>query len=206
MTLVLDDSSCLPAHALYLQHASPVFKDALSGLSGQHRDFQGTSCFIKQESNDQLPAKRAKCQLRLPLPGTSRRQAVLLLCLLYAWDKGSFLMTLKPAELVELARVAHKFCCVPALQQVDSQLVRVCQGGAGSEGTSAKSKALKLDEEVWLTVGEAPAQLQLAADLHLACYEAHVASFIGEHAHAIDLEALDSRMAAVLRGARKIRR
>ena len=84
---------------------------------------------------------------------------------------------------------------------MDSQLVSICRG---QEGLDRCSHGPKLG--IWLTVRDAPGQLELAAALHLPKYEQYVAAFLGEHAHAVDLSRLDARSAAMLRGARKLQK
>ena len=139
--------------------------------------------------------KRCKTTPKLPLPGTSRRQALLLLHSLYAWDRKSWAEGLDLPELADLARVAHKFAsCV--LQLADSSLVEVCQ----TEDAHAQ------DPDSWLNTTTAPELLQLAADLSLVKFERHVAFFCGMQAAIVTPNIFDARTAAVLRGAECRRR
>ena len=126
--------------------------------------------------------------VKLPLPGTSRKQALLLLHCLYAFDRKSWAKSLKSPELADLARIAHKYACTAVLGLADNSLVAACKG----------------EDFALLGVREAPAQLQLARDLNLDKLEIHLAYTMGKHAHRLDLTALDAVTAAMLKGATEL--
>ena len=196
IVFVLDDGTLFSAHSLYVQHASQTLSGMISDLTRQPADFAEETA----SPQDAHCAKRAKQQLRLPLKEVTRRQMLLLLQLLYSLTREKWLSSLAVADLVELARVAHRYAFHFALELVDSRLVSICRG---QEGLDRDGSDRKLG--IWLTVRDAPGQLELAAALHLTEYEQYVAAFLGEHAHAVDLSRLDARAAAMLRGARKLK-
>ena len=84
---------------------------------------------------------------------------------------------------------------------MDSRLVSICRAEEPDDKIIRKPKS-----GTWLTAREAPGQLALARALHMVEYEQHVASFLGKHAHDVDTASLDPCMAAVLRGACRLRR
>ena len=145
------------------------------------------SCLVRH-------TKRFKAELRVPLPGTSRRQALLLLHCLYAWDRRSWAESLDASELADLAMVAHKYGIAPVLQLADSSLVKLCDT---KDADASKASAQ-------MNVARAPAQFQFAQDLGLSQLQSHIAEFMGAHAHALDLSAVDACSAALLRGIRRL--
>ena len=82
------------------------------------------------------------------------------------------------------------------LQLLDASLVKVCE--ADDEANAC------FNVSVYLNAKDAPAQHQLARELHLDGFEAHVGCFMGEHARDIQLDQLDRSTAAILRGACKM--
>ena len=186
--LILGDGSRLLAHSLYLSQASQVLKDALALASSsswrQEQDGSGDETEIWEPSP---VAKRPRMPASPPMPGVTTRQAQLLLHVLYAWKRETFMDVLGPPELIELATIADKFGYLAVLQLADEALAN-----------KAASKAV----EPWLMVLDAPAQHQLARRLHLTGYEALVGRYLGTDAHKIDLARLDPSSAAILEGAR----
>ena len=136
------------------------------------------------------PPKRHKSMLKLPLPGTSKQQALLLLHCLYAGDPRTWTRYLDLQQLVELARVAHRFSCTTVLQLVDSRLVKLCR---------YSDPVLKDREQPWMA--DAPANYALASQLGLAAWEKHIGHYIGEHPSWVDLDKMEPGAAAMLRGA-----
>ena len=66
------------AHSLYLQHASPIFENALACASPTRLQTAppASPC---SSSGDTQAQKQCRASVKLPLPGTSKRQALLLL-------------------------------------------------------------------------------------------------------------------------------
>ena len=185
MQLSLDDGSVLRAHQLYLQHASPLFRASLP------------SAAVKEDPSGaafKRPRLASAEGLQLPLPGVTRRQAQLLVHALYSFMRETWAGSLRPPELIELARVASRFNCAAVLDLADTVLVAKCAAAVDKPAPEATS--------AWLTVQDAPAQHQLARKLGLGKYEALVGRFLGRHAHAVDLTRLDPCFAAMLQGAR----
>ena len=185
--LELGDGTTITADSAYLRHASEVLSTALACSS----QAEGADCPCSGQCS---PApKRARAMLRLPLPGTSRRQALLLLHCLYAWDRKAWACSLGPPELLELARVSHKYDCTAVLQLADSALVTFGQPQGAGPGV----------QPAWLHVRWAPAQLQLADSLDLAGVRWLVGGFLGRHAEEVALDQVENAcVAAVLDGAR----
>ena len=127
----------------------------------------------------------------LPLPGTSRQQAMLLLHCLYAWDCKAWALRLEPWELAELAVVAHRFNAVPVLQLADSSLVATCT--AEAEGN--------LYEDKWLTLSNAGGLMNAAHDLGLHGFLTHCGRYMGRQASLLRGVQLDPWVRAVLHGA-----
>ena len=192
--LVLDSGAAFSVHSLYLLHISPVFSNALactSGTPAAHDD--------SPRQRQGPAAKRAKQALRLPLPGTSRKQALLLLHCMYAFDRSAWASTLDPPELVEVARIADRFDCAKVLQLVDNALVQACKVPERPVAGAAR---------MWTTAEQAPAQYQLARQLHLPQLELHCGRFLGLHAHKVDLaevRGFDAGLAAALEAALELR-
>ena len=178
----------MSAHSLYLSHASSVFKNALQCAAARQADAK-IATDDEPDGDDSPTAKRPKVMTKLPLPGVTRRQAQLLLHVLYCLKKESWADSLGPPELIDLATVCDKFSAVGLLQLADEALVK---------RTASKTAT------GWLTVLDAPGQHELARRLHLASYEAHVGRFLGRHAHEVDLSRLDASTAAILEGARDL--
>ena len=185
--LSLDDGSTMSAHSLYLSHASTVFKNAIYCKLGHQTPIDVTH--DESDDTESPSAKRPKVMAKLPLPGATRRQVQLLLQTLYCVKKESWLDSLCPPELIDLATVLDKYSAVELLQVVDEVLVKKTAIGPAQR---------------WLTVLDAPGQHQLASRLHLTSYEAHVGRFLGRHAHQVDLTRLDASTAAVLEGTRTV--
>ena len=185
--LVLQDGTTLTAHSLYLQHASDVFSSALacsgrtqadaagpgSDLEDAHPSPEAESRLVQSAS---VSSKRHRAMQSLPLPGTSREQALLLLHSLYSRTPESWAASLDPADLAELARVSHRFGCSASLQLADSSLVKLAKAQADSS------------EQAWVSVHTAPAQLKLARRLNLPRFEAYLGHFVGHHLNEVDLD------------------
>ena len=185
VTLALDDGTQLTAHSQILQRASSVFMNAMACCSSSS-DQQG----LTSASQTSMPAHQG-AKIRLPLPGTSKAQALLLLQSLYCWARESYLDSLMLTELIDLARVCDQFGVLPVLRLVDDTLVKLC--GAGVSPSAE-----------YLTADTAPALFKLARQLHLSRFEVHVAQYLGQNAHAVQLKDLDPTTAAILRGARQL--
>ena len=144
--------------------------------------------------------------MRLPLHGTSRTQALLLLHFLYAWARQDFLDSLQPCELIELAACIDKYSCdASLLVLVDQRLVRALQYQAVSDNPLGKDhEAFKAAS--WLNVGNAPARHRLARKLQLTQLEDRVGGFLAEHANEVDLKDVEPSIAGVLRGACKLKK
>ena len=168
----------MPAH----QQVSGSSSDAGSGESAD-------------ESSEEPAEKECKALFSLPLPGVSKMQAQLLVTCLYTMGLETWLDSLGPPKLIQLARVSHKLACLEVLEQVDKSLVRVC-------GVDQLLPRIPAAADAWLTTADAPAELQLAQQLHLTCYEDLVGRFIGRHAAVIDISRVNPSLAAVLKGAR----
>ena len=188
--LQLDDGNSLAAHFLHLKTVSSVF----SGASSCSR--QGQAAMPQSGSHPESPraheTKKRKTMLELPLPDTSKKQALLLLHCLYAWDRKSWVETLDHPELTALGRLAHRFSCTAVLQLVDHGLV---------DFSNASIKA----GNPYLTPETAPDDHKLALELRFPQYEAHVGHFLGKAAHLVDLTQVDVHFAAVLQGACSMR-
>lgn len=180
--LVLDDMTTLNCHALHLQHASSVFQTALSCAPAVEHELDSS--------------QTCRSLTRLPLPGATRRQVLLLLHCLYQFERESWVEKLCIPEIIELAKLAHRYLCLRVLGLADKCLVKRC----GVREASIKTGIV--DSKAWLTVKDAPREHQLAQRLNLTRYEALVGLFMGRHAHAIDLGRVGPSAAAVLRGAR----
>ena len=207
LLITLDDGSRIPAHSVYLQHASEVFTNALDTCPGQAGAPEAAHSSklrsaAKRLRTDQPPRPRSD-PLELALPSTSKRQALLLLNCLYAWTRETTVWAWPPPDLLELARVSHRFGCTEVLQLADSGLVKMCKAEAAAEEVETVEEVLY---EGWLNFEDAPAQHRLARDLHLTGFEACIGRFMGMHANDVDLESVDPSLAAVLEGARKIRK
>ena len=174
----------LTADGTYLWHASALFGDVLNCSAAE----------IAASQAALEPGKRQRCMLRLPLPGSSRKQALLLLHCLYAWDRKAWALGLQPWELVELATVGNKFSVLQVLQLADSCLVQTCHH------TSLDSEASH--PGAWLTPENAAAMYQAAGTMQLACFRVHVGAYLGLHSQDVSEDGLDAGTAAVLLGAR----
>ena len=193
----------LRAHLTYLQHASALFTDVLASCSSspqQEAPKPGDS------GGDTPTSKRQKLplQLQLPLPGTPEKQALLLLHCLYQHTQPAWADGLEVPELLDLARVAHKFACSAALQQADRLLVAAVKAEEGLVADCPVSKQLAAQEAAWLTPQTAPARHSLAQDLSLPSLALHVGAFMALHATEVDLEAVDGALLGVLQGARQL--
>ena len=188
--LVLDSGCSLRAHRLYLQHASCVFEDALACTPAGD-----TAEFDTEEGHDSKADMYSWMPTRLPLPNTSERQAHLLLQCLYCWERAAWADSLRPPELIELARVAHRFGCTSMLDVADKAMVKTC--GAVDSTTNKFIECSR----AWLNAWEAPSQLQLAQSLGLTRYAALVGRFMGRFADKIELRSVDAHIGAILQGA-----
>ena len=179
--IVLDSGEELHAHSFWLEAASEVFRTALTCTPTPGRS--------TRSSRQVSPDAAASRMQQLPLPGVSKHQALLLLHCLYAWANKDWVGTLSQSDLLDLARIADKYACARVLELVDSTLVQQCRAAPSPPGC--------------LSPDNAPAQFQLARDLHLEEYEGEIAQFLGMHASQVDLSKLDKTLANVLRGASK---
>ena len=142
--------------------------------------------------------ERAVITHRLPLPGVTRHQMLLLLLhWLYSWTRECCSRALSVKNLVALATISDRYGALPVLHMVDGVLVKRSEAQAASP----------LDEllgPVILSAHTAPEQHKLARKLHLTGYEAHVGIFLGGHADEIDLPKIDPGLAHILVGASTI--
>lgn len=189
--LPLDDGTVLRAHRLYLEHASAVLKASLLAANPSFEEGSG----VTRPAANKRPGQGSTADLKLPLPGVTRRQAQLLVHALYCFTRETWASSLRPPELTDLARVAEHLGCEQVLSLVDTVLVAKCTAEANKPRPAPDAPG------TWLTVQDAPAQHQLARKLRLAEYEALVARFLGRHARDVDLARLDPSFAAVLQGA-----
>ena len=206
--ITLDDGSSLRAHSIYLQHASSVFSNVLE----LHQSTTAPDAPVSSRPT-RSAAKRPKTDTpavpelkKLPLPRTTRKQAQLLLYCLYAWSREASMDALQPPELVELAKVAHTFACEEVLGSVDGALVRMCQAEAAADVRPETDEDSDDEDSFggWVNAVDAPAQHQLAHELHLTDFEACVGRYMGRHPDDIDLASVDATLAAVLEGARSL--
>ena len=116
----------------------------------------------------------------LPLPGITRHQAVLLLHLMHTWTRETWAKSLSLPDLLDLARDADQYACLPSLQLVDNTLVQLCEEQAKTPSATA-----------FLTVASVPVQYQLALRLHLKGYAAVAGQVLGRHADAVEFSKLD---------------
>ena len=160
--LVLDDGTTLQAHALYLQHASEVLHDALACMPEQPAAAAETSDSARATRSGAKRLRTASTvtiESELPLRGATRKQVLLLLSCLYAFDRGAWVRQLEPPERVDLARIADQFQCIELLQCVDASLVKMSEREEQLEQADINS-----DEELgWLNGRDAPALLGIAA-------------------------------------------
>ena len=210
--ITLDDGSSFRAHSVYLQHASEVFANALACHSLPEQPSQASDGLPGSRST-RGAAKRPKLEppapatpelKKLPLPGTTRKQALLLLYCLYAWTRETSMNHLCPSELVELAKVAHLFGAEKVLQVADHALVKICTAELTEMAEASEDPDGADPLAAWLNVEDAPAQHHLARKLHLTQFRACVGHFMGKHARRINLGAVDASISAVLRGAREM--
>ena len=179
----LDGGDKLQAHSFCLASASQHFRDALA--CGDPAQVQQGEAELNVASNN------AAATPRLPLPGTSKHQVILLLVYLYSWTRESLLATMAPSDLFELARVAHRFACLQVLQLVDRTLVK-----RGNETASGAQSNPAL-----LNPRNGPKYYRLAHELQLTGFEAQVGCYIGKHADEMHLSDLHPMSAHIVRGA-----
>ena len=199
----LEDIEPLRAHLLDLQHASALFTDVLASCSSS----QQQQPHKPGGSGDETPTfkrQRLACKLQLPLPGTLENQALLLLHCLYQHTQPAWADPLEVPELLDLARVAHKFACAAVLQQADRLLVAAVKAEEALVAERPQCKQLAAQAEAWLTPRNAPARLAFAQDLTLPGLAVHVGAFMALHADEVDLTAVDGALLGVLRGARQL--
>ena len=204
-TLVLDaqEGPPLSVHSLYLQHASSLFRDMI--LLRQSSTVAVTSCVDWLESSqdsDSPVAKRQRAELKLSLPGTSRKQTLLLLHCMYAWDGTAAVEDMHLPELVDLANVLDKYGAVLMLRRVDGLLLAAC--AAEQKLIPGCSDIPEAQAAAWLNVQDAPALFVWAGKLHLSKTQAHLAEYMVQHAPMIDVSKLDATSAAFLRGAQAL--
>lgn len=100
--LVLEDGSKVKAHSLYLAHASSVFKGALA--CSQQAELRGS---LEDADSGKSDDEHRNDPVKLPLPGVSKMQAQLLVTCLYTMGRETWLDSLRPPRLIQLAKVAH---------------------------------------------------------------------------------------------------
>ena len=174
----LDGDHTLTAHAVYLEHASSVFTAALTDCSQPKPAAKKTSRPAKPTRTPPPPPRE------LPMPGVSLNQALLLLHCLYALDRRSWLASISPGDLLELAHITHRFDCTSTLDLVHAMMVQRCAAPA--------------PRAPLLTVENAPSQLEVARELQLEGFEACIGRFLGRHAEEVDMGELDPCLASAL--------
>ena len=219
VVLDLGKQGALKAHSLYLQHASPVFTDVLASCTAEqepqsaHQPAESAPaqqpCAQSPGSSggDDSPApKRRKTgsKQQLPLPDTSRKQALLLLHCLYQHTQPGWAEGLEIPELLDLAQTAHKFACSAVLRQADGLLVAAVKAEEALVAECAQSKQPAAWAAAWLNSHDAPARHTFARDLNLPGLVLHVEAFMALHANEVDLTAVDGALLGVLRGARQL--
>ena len=182
--LLLDDGGAFCAHSSYLSHASTVLRDALAC---------SMPAAATPASPDELEAGRAVKQRRvhhkLPLPGTTKEQVLLLLHCIHAWEREAWVCALDASQLVELATVADKLGASAVFKLVDSTFVRLCEGLAPSSISGVVNS------------NNAYAVLLIACKLQLPQSTKRLGSFIGSHPDAISKASMNAALAAILDGA-----
>ena len=217
--LDLGEQGQLRAHLVYLQHASPLFTDVLASCTSEQEpqpaDQPAESAPARQPSPQSacsccgvdLPApKRQKTgpRLQLPLPDTSRKQALLLLHCLYQHTQPGWAESLGVSELLDLAQTAHKFACSAVLHQADSLLVAAVKAEEALVAQCSQSKQAAAWAAAWLNAHDAPARHSFAKHMNLPGLVLHVEAFMALHANDVDLNAVDGALLGVLRGARQL--
>ena len=187
--IVLDSGISLLAHSIYLEQASEVFQGALECL-------QPAADALR--SRPEFASGSPHITHRLPMPGVSMHQALLLLHCLYAWARESWAASLTMKDLCDLARIADRFACHSALHMVDETMLRLAVAHEDSPPDAALGGAV-------LTAASAPEQHRLAQELNLRRYRLHVEFFMGMHASEMNLTQVGEEHAEVLRGASKMR-
>ena len=189
--LRLEDGSSMRFCARELQQATTVLRDALA-CSEQAAAGQGSA--RAAASRDAVAQNEAVH--KLPLPGSSREQVLLLLGCLHEQSRECFIAQQSPPLLEELAKIADKLGCTAICALVDRTLVSACKKwgvyGCGSPAPMPGD---------WLNVWDAAAQLMMARRLRLTAFECRVGRFIGEHVDDVDWRLLDPATQALLAGA-----
>ena len=127
-------------------------------------------------------------ELKLPLPGVTRRQAQLLTLALYSFMRDQP-GPLPPASvLIELGQVARQFNCTAVLGLVDSVLVAKCAAAVNKPVLAADAAG------AWLTVQDAPGQHQLARKLGHVKNGALVGPFLGKACSSCGAEPLGPQL------------
>ena len=183
--LVLDDGTAVCAHSLYLGHASTVLKDALAC---------SVPAAATPASPDELEAghavKHRRVHHKIPLPGTSKEQVLLLLHCIHAWEREAWVRALTASQLVELATVADKLGASAVFKLVDSTFVKFCEGLEPSSTHGVVNS------------NNAHAVFLIACGLQLPRSLKCLGNFIGSNPGAVSkLESVDAGLAAVLEGA-----
>ena len=141
------------------------------------------------------PAEQANTRLRVP--GVTQRQMQLLLTCLYSFARESWCDTLGPPFLMELARASHLLACTAVLDMADTYLAKKC---------GIQQDLAQAGDKPWVTLVDAPVQHDLAQRLHLSRYMDLVGGFMGRHAHDVDVSRAEPAIAAVLKGARHLKK
>ena len=175
--ILLDNGQILHAHRLHLEQASEIFAGAL----------KCTQSNVAADLPEPALQGSNAIESTLPLPGITRHQAVLLLQLMYTWTRETWAKSLSLPDLLDLARVADQYACLPSLQLVDNTLVQLCEEQAKTPSATA-----------FLTVASVPVQYQLALRLHLKGYAAVAGHFLGRHADEVDFSKLDPTFVHIL--------
>ena len=221
--LDLGKAGSVTAHSLYLQHASDLFADVLACCDGSPEPSPYSKGVLEIEaatapqlcscsqspssSSDDSPApkrRKATPQQHMPLPETSRKQALLLLQCLYQHTQPAWADELEIPELLDLAQAAHKFACLAVLHQADRLLVAAVKAEEALVRGYPYAKQAAARAAAWLDAQNAPARHATTQALHLPSLALHVGSFMAMHAEEVDLDVVDVALLGVLQGARQL--
>ena len=184
--LVLDDGTTFCAHSQYLRLASAVLRDALACSVPAAAD---------PASPDDLAASPAAKQRRgyhkLPLPGSSKEQVLLLLHCIYAWERDAWVCSLNAPQLVELATISDKLRAEAVLKTCDTRLVKICEG----------LRYHWTKYEGLVHGRNAHAVFCMARKLQLTCFLEEVGKYMGSNPGLIRTNLMDAGTAAIMRGA-----
>ena len=197
--LVLDSGCTLTVHSTFLEMRSQVLADAVA---------------LAADSAGQ------GSKLRVPLPSTSDAAARLLVRAMYSQQPETLLLALDMTQLLELARVCHRYALKQLLSLVDkvrSAGALACSAAAGAELglkngcqrlTHVRVQALAVicspeRTQCSLTDSSVLSKFQLARELGLQAYEAACVAFIAKNAKRVVAAQPDDPITVVLAGAIK---